>query len=564
MLWMRLAKLLLCLGMLSTTGCEAPECETPEIESTPTLHLTGQVVDADTGERLPARVYVRSENNDWLFVQSTAPDGSALPYREQWVPMPDSVEKHTTISAHPFRIALKPGRYTVTIERGKEYFPLSRELTLNDKPIDETFRIKRWTNMAQLGWYSGETHVHRRISELDNVMLAEDLNVTFPVTFWAINAFERPNLEPSPLRRQGPSPFGPRRDRGHAMLSVDNTHVMFPRNTEYEIFSVNGKPHVLGAVFILNHKTVFQTGMPPVARIAEQAHGEGALLDLDKHNWPWSMMLVPIAKVDLYELANNSVWRTEFGFRSSSTQPAQYMQLEGDDRGLTEWGWLKFGFENYYTLLNCGFRLQPTAGTASGVHPVPLGFGRVYVHLDHRFDGVTWIDGLKRGRSFVTTGPMLRVQVEAQHPGHVFQQRDNQARSYRVSGEALSPQPLDRIEIVLNGEVLDLPAPRNVKTDAGAFRSEISKDIRVTESSWIAVRCFHYTDTKRLRFAHTAPWHIDVPGQPIRPRKEEIEFLIRRIHDELDRNIDVLPAAALEEYREALDIYEDLSIGARD
>jgi len=54
-------------------------------------------------------------------------------------------------------------------------------------------------------------------------------------------------------------------------------------------------------------------GAPPVTPVAEQARREGALLDLDKHDWPWSMALVPIMKVDLYELANNHLWRTEFG-----------------------------------------------------------------------------------------------------------------------------------------------------------------------------------------------------------------------------------------------------------
>ena len=58
-----------------------------------------------------------------------------------------------------------------------------------------------------------------------------------------------------------------------------------------------------------------------------------------------------------------------------------------------------------YALLNCGFRLRPTAGTASGVHPVPLGFGRVYVHLPDGFDYAAWMKGLGAGRSFVTAAP---------------------------------------------------------------------------------------------------------------------------------------------------------------
>ena len=87
---------------------------------------------------------------------------------------------------------------------------------------------------------------------------------------------------------------------------------------------------------------------------------------------------------------------------------------------MTEWGWLNFGFETYYLLLNCGFRLQPTAGTASGVHPVPLGYSRVYVQLDGPFSGTAWIDGLRRGRSFVTNGPMLLATVDGQEPAIRF------------------------------------------------------------------------------------------------------------------------------------------------
>jgi hypothetical protein len=66
-----------------------------------------------------------------------------------------------------------------------------------------------------------------------------------------------------------------------------------------------------------------------------------------------------------------------------------------------------------------------------------------------------------------------------------------------------------------------------------------------------------------VRFAHTAPFHIEVPGKPLRPRKVEIEFLIGRIEAELSRNAEVLPAAALEEYREALRAYQAIARTAR-
>src|SRR5581483_5298393 len=123
---------------------------------------------------------------------------------------------------------------------------------------------------------------------------------------------------------------------------VDDHHVIWPRNTEYEIFTVNRKPHTLGAFFVLNHKKVFDKGVPPVGPIGAQAKEEGGLIEMDKHNWPWSMMLVPVLKPGLYELANNHVWRTEFGFPTFGEAAAEYMQAERDRAGFSEWGWIDF------------------------------------------------------------------------------------------------------------------------------------------------------------------------------------------------------------------------------
>ena len=36
----------------------------------------------------------------------------------------------------------------------------------------------------------------------------------------------------------------------------------------------------------------------------------------------------------------------------------------------TERDWTIYGFIDYYALLDCGFRLAPTAGTANGVQPI--------------------------------------------------------------------------------------------------------------------------------------------------------------------------------------------------
>src|SRR6516164_1573041 len=91
-----------------------------------TVRLRGAVVDADTGRPLACRIYLRAEAGEWFFPNSESPQGSAHPYRKKRDDLPNSFEMHTTLSAHPFVIDLPAGKYTVTVERGKEYFPLTR------------------------------------------------------------------------------------------------------------------------------------------------------------------------------------------------------------------------------------------------------------------------------------------------------------------------------------------------------------------------------------------------------------------------------------------------------
>lgn len=533
----------------------------------PRHRLTGTVVDSETGHPIAARIYLRDADGNWMFVESSDPDGSAVIYDEQWVPMPDSVDRHTTISAHPFQVDLEPGVYRITIERGKEYRSLTRRIEVKADDINQEFQLQRWVDCSARGWYSGETHVHRRVHELRNVMLAEDLNVAFPVTFWTVNANEAPGLSPSPLRRQGPSPHGPRIDHGVTPIDVDATHVIVPRNTEFEVFNVDGERHVLGAMFVLNHKSIFDVGAPPVRDIAKQAHDEGALIDLDKHSWPWSMMLVPVAEVDLFELSNNSLWRTEFGFRNSGVPIGDHMVVEREGNALTEWGWIQFGFESYYTLLNCGFRLRPTAGTASGVHPVPLGFGRVYVHVEGEFTLEKWLAGFDQGQSFVTTGPMLFATLDEQLPGHIFQPASQDASTLTLSLESVSDEPVDRIEIIVNGEIAksikidpDEAGP-NDKSPSASLQFQI--DLDLDESSWVAVRSIQTLEDNRVRFAHTAPWHIEIDQEPVRPKRAEVAYLIEAMRREISRNREILPEESLREFRDALEIYEEIMKRAR-
>lgn len=521
-----------------------------------TFLISGRIVDDDSGKPVPARLYIESKSAQgeltYFHAKTASDQGQAVPYNKKRPPR--SVEIHTCLSAHPFKVELPPGSYTLTALRGKEYLPAIRNIIVTDAPIEVDLELKRWIRMTDKGWFSGDTHNHREMENMRTLLLAEDLNVGLPLTAW-ISKFE--DTPKNSTKIKNPVTKG-------EYIRVDGNHGLWTGNTEYEVGSIGGKRHTFGALFILNHRTPLDLKTVPVRPIAEHARSEGGLLELDKHNWPWSMMLVPIAKVDLFELTNNHIWRTDFTF---STFYSDYafgpMKVEMDDKGgFTENGWINFGFKNYYALLNCGIRIMPTAGTASGVHPVPLGFGRVYVQTGgKKLNYKKWIAGLKAGNSFVTTGPMLFAEFNGEPPGSELILQNPQ--KITIATSVRSVNPVTKLELILNGEVTAISAAETVILPDQTFETHFTASPDISESSWIALRVFEDTPDGRPRFAHTAPVFVNLPGIPLRPRRTEVEYLIKRAEDEVTRNRGVVSDTAIAEFEEAAAFYRALLPKAR-
>jgi hypothetical protein len=514
--------------------------------------LTVSVVDSASGAPLASRVYVEHrESRELLFVRALSTT-EAIIYRKQNWANPKSLEHHTCVPAAPFIAEnLRPGTYEITVERGKEYFPEVRQVVIaeGDPPM-LTIPLRRWVNLASRGWYSGETHLHRSLRELPVILQAEDLNVAMPLTYWVTKAFTPPSQ--GDKNQTGDVP--------DQLIEVDRTHVIWPRNTEYEIFSVGEHRHTLGALFVLNHRSVLKAGAPLWKPIAETARAEGALLDMDKLDWPFGMTLPHISRATLYELANNHLWRTEFGLKDWVTEAPSFLQPPAGGKGGDERDWLNYTLGQYYTLLNAGFRLTPTAGTASGVHPVPAGFSRVYVQLTGEFSYEKWLSGLQQGRSFVTTGPILLATLDQQPPGATLTAGGVQNRPLRLAATFLSEHPLEAIEVVQNGRVRPAAAASSTQTSEGAWSTDVAVDVPCAESGWICLRCTEARPDRRLRFAHSAPWWVTVPEKPLRLARHEKEYLIRRVQDEIARSSGILPESAIDEYKDALRHFDAMPV----
>jgi len=537
------------------------DSELERIEATgwrkhPLHHVTGNVVgevqDADSKKIVACRLYVQSlDDQQWHFAKSTAIAGSAVELRKQ-IGNTASVEKHTTVSADSFQLHLKRGRYRVRAERGKEYIPAETEIVVPEggERVSVNLKLKRFVDMAQRGWYSGDTHAHKSLSEMPNVVLAEDLNVAFPLGYWVRDSTEIPAATGSQLEA--------------APQYVDGTHVVYPVNTEYEIFSVDKQPHTQGAVLVLNHKTRLNIPAPPVLPVAEEVRRQGAILDLEKHSWNWSLMIVPLMNVDLFELSNNHHWKTQFGFPKWTLEnAADWAEIERSEAGFTERGWTEFGLQTYYTLLNCGFRMRVSAGTGAGVHPVALGHSRVYVHCGDDFSYERWIERLNAGNSFVTQGPLLDVRFNGELPGTTWHNSDSRT-TVRITGSIESLTPLMSIEVVINGETPITIDVQPSKNSNGVYSYQLNKSVELSGSNWIALRCFQDLPDEKISFAHTNPVYVDVADQPLRPRKSRVAFFVKRMDEEIARNAGVLSDECLAEYRQARNVYAELLKTARD
>ena len=516
-----------------------------------TTHLvSGNVVDAQSGAALACRLHIQNRTTgEWLFPKSTDPSGTAVEYRRQ-VGQTSSLEMHTTLSAHPFQISLPPGEYRIEAVRGKEFLPTVEEFDVTNEPVNLKISLQRFINMPESGWFSGDVHAHRSMDEMSSVIVAEDLNVGFPMTYWVRDSQEIPSAS-------GPGLEG-------KPVAVAPNHFLYPVNTEYEIFSINGKRHTQGAVLVLNHKRPLNIPAPPALSVAEEARRQGGLLDLEKHSWAWSMMIVPIMNVDLFELSNNHNWQTEFAFSQWTIENApKWPEVERSATGFTELGWTEFALQTYYSLLNCGFRMRVSAGTGSGVHPVPAGHSRVYVHTGNPFSYEKWIEHLNAGHSFVTTGPLMNVRFDGDLPGTTWT-RTEQQNDISITGTITCFNRLKSIEVIRNGILMERLNVEPTKTQHGVWEYAISTTAPLQYSGWVALRCFEDLPGEKVSFAHTNPVFMDVAGHPQKPRRRDAEFFVQRMNEEIARNTGVLPDESLSEYHKAKAIYEEILSRAED
>jgi hypothetical protein len=451
-----------------------------------TSRLTITVLDKDTGKPVPCRIHLK----DAAGKPQRAPK---LPFWRDHFVCPGTVE-----------LDVARGQYTVEIERGPEYRRYTESITLPDQAAKKlTVRMERLVDLAAEGWWAGDLHVHRPLEEIELLMQAEDLRVAPVITWWRDrNLWARQKSPANPL-------------------------VQFDGNRYYHVLA--GEDEREGGALLFFHLAeplaIAGAGREypsPMKFVAEARRHPGVWIDVEKPFW-WDVPIwVASGQVDSIGLANNHMCRSQMSESEAWGKP----------RDVRRWpAPLGNGFwsqEIYYHLLNAGVRLPPSAGSASGVLPNPVGYNRVYVHVGPDGTHAKWWQGLRAGRSFVTNGPLLRVRANHQYPGHVFTAPEGQEVSLELTATLSTRDPVRHLEIVKNGQV-----ERRVTVAELTKRGTLGH-LKFQASGWLLVRAIA-DNPETFRFASTAPFYVEIGPGKRRLSKASAQFFLDWVQERARR-----------------------------
>jgi hypothetical protein len=456
-----------------------------DFEVRPLVPLRVHIVD-ERGRPATARVYI------------TGSDGLA------YAP-PGSSSRVAAMSADyffhaedTFDIELPAGETLLEATRGPEYRLVSENIALQPgKPAEATLRLARWTHMKEQGYWSSDVHIHanytaphHQVIDPRDVRLqiaSEDLNYGNMMVANSSGAFihDRQYFEGGPHRLSTPDHF--------IYWNEEN------RSSAYGHMCFLGLKHLVEPFYNGFRNTDFWEDYPANYPLAQQVFDQGGAVSYAHPG------MVPV-----FDSASIKEMPVDLAL---GQQPALDVLSNNDEIAC---------MEMWYRLLNCGFHVPISAGTDSFTNVVDhytAGGGRVYVQAGPKFRYETWIEAFRNGRSFASNGPIVALEVEGKRPGDVI--RLPSARAFTIKAAMKTQVPVDRVELVVNGQVVASEPP------AGRNALEFTRTVRIERSSWIALRALGprhrliLNDT--MAFAHTSPVYVSVADRPVR-ELEDVRF----------------------------------------
>lgn len=401
--------------------------------------------------------------------------------------------------------------YKITVTRGLEYEPWEGNIEATRPNLALSVRLQRNWDWRRRGWFSVDHHTH----------LFRHGGSLFPTLSWpdALRAARSEGLDFLPFMGADRYPkvkaalIGKSTDRNFAYELTDEITEDFwghvcpigvspaaRRDPRYDAGPMNLDRYAA----IANSGGVFSYG-----------HPHGPLGDGDD--------LAAVAQPGLGHVAR------EFPVDLALGMPCaiDLLAMEGSRNQLDR------KLRDLYRLWNLGFRPAVAASTDFHVDQgrQPIGAVRTYVQSD-RLEPAAIAQAYCAGRTFASSGPLLDLRVAGAGPGGEVRLANSGGR-LRVKVEAVSIGQLDRVELLVNGEVF------RTFTATELHRIAATCEVPADRSLWIAVRAYGPKDRHLAselegrplgadQFAHTSPVYVLVGGQSIRAaRPAEAEYFIR-------------------------------------
>ena len=203
---------------------------------------------------------------------------------------------------------------------------------------------------------------------------------------------------------------------------------------------------------------------------------------------------------------------------------------------------------DYYRLLDSGIRLPITAGSD---HPRDLvGTPRCYVKVGGPLDYAGWIDGTRRGQTFVTSGPLLELTVNGKDIGEEV--LADTGEWLHIRAKAWSRNPIGRLHVHTDFETV-------AEVITQEHEAELDLMWPADRSRWIVARCTRdqgYLPYGRPDVAHTSAVYVIVDGERIFDVESALSLeqtcLVR-----LGQLVNFGTFETAEQLEEAVEVFED-------
>jgi len=414
----------------------------------------------DWGAATGSLVIRSTMNNEAVPVRLNATDDSGHPV----IPAAGAVRfegQHGRIffySDGEIELIAPAGPVTISAVHGFETTEQVEQVTVRAGARTEVnIELEQIWDASANGWYSGDNHFHLnyggpyRLTPGDLVapMRAEALDLAFPQLANLHNRFLEQNLWGWSYLN-GPIILFGQEVRSHflghvGLIGTDELFWPWVWGPGYELYASDDRVNAEALRFATEH-----------GGLGGYVHPVAVKDPFDPEHYDQ----VPIGfvadavlgEVDLIELA--CLWTDEIGTGAL-----------------------------WHSVLNLGIPLAASAGSdvmLDYYRTMPVGSTRVYVKPTGELTSASYLQALKEGRSFNSSGPMIEFEAGGREPGQAI---DTPGETVDWTLTVHSALPYDTVEIFVNGQVVDTQPGHDA-----AGSKEFSGSVAVPTGGWITAR----------------------------------------------------------------------------